>query len=326
MTTVQRQAYADKVEALGSLRAYEAIDVSSNVTERVAELFFEDGDRVKKGDLLVRLEDAEELAAMKANEAELAETEREIRRLERLVEQGAVSEVRLEEFLTRREVARQRIAEAKAQISDRQITAPFDGVLGFREVSPGAMLSPEDRIATLDVLNPLKLDFTVPETFLSDLQPGLNIVAQSDAYPNQGFAGTVTQVDTRVNPITRSATVRAEMPNPDAELRPGMLMTIELAKNPQDSLSIPERALVSVQSNHFVFVVDTPQADSSQVTRVGVKIGRRIPGYVEIVEGLEEGQTIVTDGLIGLLSGPTVEIIGDFTSPAEPYQPETPSS
>lgn len=326
VATVQKESYADKVEALGSLRAYEAISLSSNVTERVAEIFFDDGDQVQQGDLLVRLEDAEEVAAMKANEAEMAETEREIKRLERLVEQGAVSEVRLEEYFTQRDIAQQRIEEARAQIQDRHIKAPFDGVLGFRMVSAGAMLSPTDTIATLDVLDPLKLDFTVPETFLSDLKPGLEIVARSDAFPETNFTGKVTQIDTRVNPVTRSVMVRSEIPNPDGRLRPGMLMTTVLEKNPQESLSIPERALVSVQTNHFVFVVNEPDSESPTVSRTPVTIGRRLPGYVEIKEGLEKGQTIVTDGLIGLPDGAAVEIIGKFEGPTEPYQPKATTS
>lgn len=319
-------AFFDQVEALGTVRALEAIDISSNVTERVAEVSFEDGERVSKGDLLVRLEDAEELASLEAAKAEEAEQEREIRRLEGLVSEGAVSEVRLEEYRTRRDIARQRVEEARAQIEDRRITAPFDGVLGFREVSPGALVTPGDLIATLDLLDPVKLDFSVPETFLSDLGPGLEIVARTEAYPETAFAGTVTRVDTRVNPVTRSVTVRAEIPNPDGLLRPGMLMTTTLAKNPEDSLRIPERAVVAVQSDQFVFVVTDPGGDGAPtVARTPVTLGRRVPGYVEVVEGLEAGARVVTDGLIGLADGAAVEVTGVFEGPAEAYRPSEPA-
>ncbi len=261
---VNTRTFADQVEALGTVRAEEAIDLSANVTERVAEVAFEDGDRVEKGDLLIRLEDAEEVAAMEAAKAEMAEQEREIKRLQGLVSEGAVSEVRLEEYRTRKEVAQQRVEEARAQITDRNIVAPFDGVLGFRRVSVGALVSPGDLIATLDILDPVKLDFTVPETFLNDLEPGQEIVAHTEAYPDAEFVGKVTRIDTRVNAVTRSITVRAEVPNPDLRLRPGMLMTTTLKKNPRESLSIPERAVISVQSNRYVYVVAHGQADSGR--------------------------------------------------------------
>ncbi len=315
-TRVDTRLFTDQVEALGTVRAREAIDLSANVTDRVAEVAFEDGDRVEKGDLLIRLEDAEENAMLEGAKAGLAEQEREIKRLESLVAEGAVSEVRLEEYRTRRDVARQRVEEAQAQIADRRIIAPFDGVLGFRRVSVGALVTPGDLIATLDILDPVKLDFTVPETFLNDLKPGQEITAITEAYPGESFTGEVTRIDTRVNLVTRSITVRAEIPNPDHRLRPGMLMTTTLRKNPRESLSIPERSLVSVQANHFAYVVEGTNARRATVT-----IGRRVPGYVEIIEGLEAGETVVTDGLLGLTDGAVVEVIGEFESPAEPYSP-----
>tara|TARA_R110002096_G_scaffold95425_2_gene213942 strand:- start:3818 stop:4915 length:1098 start_codon:yes stop_codon:yes gene_type:complete len=318
-TKVVDRWFADEFEALGTVRALEAIDLSSNVTERVASIHFEDGDAVEKGKLLVQLENSEEMAILRGAEAQEAEQEREIKRLEGLVQGGAVSEVRLEEHLTRRDIARQAVEEARAQIQDRQIKAPFDGVLGFRRVSAGALVEPGDLIATLDILDPVKLDFTVPETFLSDLKSGLELQAETEAFPGELFSGKVTQIDTRVNPVTRSATVRAEVPNPNNRLRPGMLMTTTLVKRRKQSLSVPERSLVSVLSDHFVFVLNGEET----VKRVKITIGRRVPGFVEVLAGLTKGDTIVTDGLIGLVDGRSVEITGTFDGPSEPYQPSS---
>ncbi len=321
-TPVVSRPFSDKVEALGTVRALEAINISASVTDRIDEMFFEDGDSVKKGTVLVKLEQTEEDAILAGAKAEQDEQEREIQRLQGLVKNGAVSEVRLEEYRTRRDIAIQRVKEVEAQISDRLIVAPFDGVLGFRRMSPGALVSPGELIATLDVLDPVKLDFTVPETFLSDLKSGLEITARTEAFPDDEFIGKVTHVDTRVNPITRSVTVRAEIPNSDRRLRPGMLMTTVLDKNPEKSLSIPERALVSVQAKHFVFGVNKDgDATSPTVSRIPVTIGRRLPGYVELLEGVTEGQTIVSDGLIGLVDGGAVEITGTFKGTAAPYRP-----
>lgn len=321
VATVESRSFSDQIEALGTVRALEATNISSSVTERVRSLHFEDGDVVKKGDLLVRLEDAEEVASLNVAKAQRAEQEREIQRLGDLVKEGAVSEVKLEEYLTRRDIADQRIAEAGALIADRQIKAPFDGVLGFRRVSDGALVGPGDLIVTLDMLDPIKLDFTVPETFLSDIRPGLKITAWAEPFPQTEFSGQVTQLDSRVNPITRSITVRAEIPNPGNRLRPGMLMTTDLEKNQRNSLSVPERAIVSLQSNHYVFVVQPGDPNKLAVARTEVKIGQRVPGYVEIVSGLEKGAQIVSDGLIGLVDGAEVEVVGQFDKPSAPYRP-----
>lgn len=319
-TKVVRRAFSDRVEALGTVRALEGIDLTSSVTDRVAELFFEDGDSAKKGDLLVRLEDAAERAALEAAKSTLIEQEREIERLKGLVENGAVSQVRLQEYETQADIAARRVEEAQAQIDDRNIRAPFDGVLGFRRISQGALVKPGDLIATFDVLDPVKLDFTVPETFLSSLENGLLIIANTEAYSDEDFSGKVVQVDTRVNPVTRSIMARAEIPNPDKRLRPGMLMTTVLENNPMNSLSVPERSLISVQSRHFVFVLNEETTPPS-VTRTLVELGRRQPGYLEILGGLEENAVIVTDGLVGLVDGAAVKVTGDFKGPAEPYQP-----
>lgn len=318
---VNRAQFADEVEALGTVRALESIDLSPNVTETVKKLHFEDGDFVKKGQLLAELNDTEEQAMLAAAQAQLAEPSREAERLRGLVKGGAVSEVRLQGYETQIDVARQKIEEIEAQITDRRIEAPFDGVLGFRRISVGALVSPGDVITTIDVLHPVKYDFTVPETFLSDLKPGLETVAYSDAWPDVEFRGKVTQIDSRVNPVTRSVTVRSELPNEDMKLRPGMLMTTVLAKNPSNSLAVPERSLVALQRNQFVFVVE--EIDGAKVARrVPIEVGRREPGIVEILSGVEEGQLVVTDGLLGLRDGAAVEVIGEFEGPAKPYTPE----
>lgn len=318
---VVERDFAEEIEALGTVHAMEAIELSANVTERVAEIFFEDGDRVEKGAPLARLDDNEEKARLAAARAHLAEQEREITRLKSLARDGAVSEVRLEEYETKRAIALQEVEEVQAQIEDRKINAPFSGVLGFRQISPGTLVSPGDVIATLDQLDPAKLDFTAPETFLSGLKPGTELEARTQTYPDEVFKAKITGVDTRVNPVTRSLTVRAQAPNPDFHLRPGMLISTHLTRNPRKALSIPERALVSVQSSHYVFVIENRQDKRATAGRRDVRTGQRLPGFVEITEGLAPGQEVVSDGLIGLSDGAAVEITGQFDSPAEPYRP-----
>ncbi len=318
--TVEERLFADEVEALGTVRAYEAIDLSANVTEQLTEIHFEDGEIVEKGALLAKLSDNEERAMLEGARVNLAEQEREVKRMQELVGQGAVSQVRLQEYLTARDLALQKIEEAKAQLADRTITAPFAGVLGFRRISVGALVSPGDVIATLDLIDTVKLDFAVPETFLGDLSPQMVIQARSSAFPREVFEGTVTNIESRINPVTRSVMVRAEIPNPEAKLRAGMLLTTRVKKNPSTSPAIPERALVSVQTKHFAFLINETE-EGTTVSRVPVGIGRRQPGYVEILDGLQTGQRVVSDGLIGLGDGAVVTVSGEFQGPAEPYTP-----
>lgn len=317
---VATREFSERVEALGTLTADESIEITANVTETVDELLFDDGQLVKKDQALTQLNHDEETAMLEAAQATLREQEREIARLQGLVKEGAVSEVRLEEYRTRRDIAEQRVQEVRAQLSDRRIVAPFSGQLGTRRVSPGALVRPGTVITTLDALERVKLDFTVAETFLSELELGLVIEAQSASYPGEKFEGKVTHIDPRLDPVTRSVTVRAVLPNPDLKLRPGMLMRVVLSSGPRQSPSIPERALMTQQSRHFVFVVDEAP-DGLVARRRAVEIGRRRPGYVEVLNGLQPGQRVVTDGLMGLADGKAVVVSGTFGGPSESYNP-----
>ncbi|YCM43919.1 efflux RND transporter periplasmic adaptor subunit [Verrucomicrobiaceae bacterium 227] len=318
--TVEMRTFADEVEALGTVRALEAIDISANVTETVTAVSFEDGQTVKKGAILAQLSDEEERAMLAGAEINLVEQEREVNRLRELANNGAVSRVRLQEYLTARDLALQKIEEAKAKIADRAIVAPFSGVLGFRQVSVGTLVSPGEVLATLDLIDTVKLDFSVPETFLGGLTPGEKISARSEAFPDRMFEGVVTDINARVNPITRSAIVRAEIPNPDHLLRPGMLLTTRIKKNPATSTTVPERALVSIQSRHSIFRIEG-EGEAATALETPVRIGRRIPGYVEVLEGLNDGDTIVVDGLLGIKDGSSLNIIGEANAPAPPYNP-----
>lgn len=326
--SIELSGFSETVEALGTIQAMEATEITANVSETVAELLFEDGQVVKAGELLARLTSDEEQAMLLAARANEAEQEREIKRLQGLVQDGAVPEVRLQEYQTRRDVARQQVREVEARLEDRQIRAPFAGVLGVRRVSVGALVNPGTVMATLDALDRVKLDFTVPETFLGELKEGQNIEAQSQAYPGTAFAGQVSHVDTRVNPVTRAVSVRALLDNSELKLRPGMLMRVVLRSRPRQSPTLPERGLVGLQNQHFVFqfTPDQTEAEAGSVRRQPVRLGGRKPGYVEIVEGLEPGAWVVTDGLLGLVDGARVVVKGRYQGPAPAYNPLNPET
>lgn len=315
--TVKKDNYATDIEAVGTVVADESTAIMPNVTETVTSLNFDDGQAVKKGDLLATLSDAEEQALLASAQSSLAEEEREIARLAALVKDGAAPEAKLQERQTMAEVARQKIREAEARLADRRIVAPFDGILGLRRISVGALVSPTTVIATLDKIDVVKIDFSVPETALPHLKLGTTISAHAAGARDKAYTGKLSQLDSRIDPVTRSVSARAEVPNPGRELKPGMLVNVRLAMEPRLSLSVPERALVPVGLRSYVFTIEGDKAK-----RTEVKTGRRKPGYLEIIDGVTEGQTIITDGIVGLQDGMAVKVTGEFAGPVAAFNPE----
>lgn len=314
---VRKESYATDIEAIGTVRAFESADIMPNVTERVTALNFEDGQSVKMGTALATLSDAEEQACLASAKSSLAEEEREIARLTTLVKEGAAPEARLQERQTLAEVAKQKIREAEARISDRRIVAPFDGVLGLRRISVGALVSPTTVIVTLDKIDVVKIDFSVPETALPHLKLGTVISAHAAAAREQVFTGKLANFDSRIDPVTRSVAARAEVVNPDHALKPGMLVMVNLAMEPRLSMSLPERAVVPVGTRAYVFTVVGDKA-----RRLEIKTGRRKPGYVEVLSGVSDGQTVIADGLVGLQDGMAVKVTGEFAGPVKAFNPE----
>ena len=203
-----------------------------------------------------------------------------------------------------RNITRQRIREVEARIRDRSIRAPFDGILGLRQVSVGALVEPGDLITTIEDLSRIKLDFNVPATHLGALQRGAVIHAYSSGWGNERFEGTVATIGTRIDPETRSVLVRAIIANPDMRLRPGLLMTVQLLNRQRQALMIPEEALVPVQRRHYVLTV----GEDRMVERKQVSIGQRQPGLVEITEGLLPGERVIVRGTTRVRPGQHVSV------------------
>lgn len=292
--TVSEEPFQSRVEALGGLRAWESVTITASVAETVAKLHFEDGEVVEEGRLLVTLKQDEEQAALREQQEFLAEQLREVRRLESLVKSNQVAETELDQRRTLAAIARSRIAQEKAKIDDRTLTAPFGGVLGLRQVSQGALVEPGQVITTLDDVSRMRLDFTVPARFLRFIQPGQQIEASTSAYI-QAFTGEVSAVNSRVDPVNRSITARAVFDNAEALLKPGMLMRVTVLGERRMTLLVPEESLISRSTDHYVWRVDGGTA-----TRVFVEIGDRRPGWVEVTAGLQAGDLVVRDGVARL--------------------------
>ncbi|MEL7029274.1 MAG: efflux RND transporter periplasmic adaptor subunit, partial [Pseudomonadota bacterium] len=199
---------------------------------------------------------------------------------------------------------------------DRLVRAPFPGVVGLRLVSPGALVRPGDEIATLDDVSSVKLDFSVPETLLSNLSQGIAVRAVSEAFPDEAFEGVVEFIDSRVDPVTRSIVVRSVLQNEDGKLRPGMLMTVRLIKDAREAPAAPELAVVAQGEDMFVFVLREASAAGEaadgppQVEMRRVELGQRRAGFIEVVSGLAEGERIVVEGVHRLRDGQAVRFAG----------------
>lgn len=291
--------WVDRIEALGTARANESVTITAKVTETVARVNFSDGDLVTEGKVLVDLTGRAEVASLEEAQANYTEALQQYRRQVELVEAGTIARSQLDSLVATRDAAKARMDAIRARLSDRVIVAPFAGLLGFRQVSPGTLVTPGTPIATLDDVSLIKLDFSVPERFLSTLASGQRVQAKSAAWPGKEFSGIVSNVGSRVDPVTRAVTVRAEIPNADLQLRPGMLLTVELLLPPRPAVVIPELALIQVGSEQSVFRVDAEGA----VAQVPVRSGARRRGVVEIVEGLEAGDRIVVEGVVKLRPG-----------------------
>jgi membrane fusion protein (multidrug efflux system) len=290
-----------EVEALGTVRARESVDITAKVADRVAAIHFEEGKHVKKGDILIELDNQEARADLAAAEAAERDSQSQYKRSQELFQTQALSEAQLDQLEATMLAAQARVAAARSRLNDRIITAPFNGRVGLRNVSLGSLASPGGVITTLDDLSTVKLDFAVPELFLSSLKPGLTIEAQSSAYPDTTFKGRVDSVDTRVDPTTRAIVVRALIDNRDSRLRPGMFMTLQLVRSAGQALMLPESALVPEDTKQFVFVVAGQRAHKREIT-----IGRRRPGEVEVLKGVTEDEVVVVDGTLNLHDGTPV--------------------
>jgi membrane fusion protein, multidrug efflux system len=310
--------WKDQIQAIGTTQANESITISAKVTETVARINFADGEKVRAGDVLVELTGRAEVAALKEAQFAYKDAERQRERLSAIVKQGTVTQSQLDQQTAVRDQANARSEAIRARLSDRVILAPFSGLVGFRMISPGALVTPGTAITTLDDVSSLKLDFTVPEMQLAAVHIGDKVTASSSAYPGKIFQGDVVSIDSRIDPATRAIKVRARIENPDLTLRSGMLMATNLQARTRNALSVPEIAVQQQGAQAFVYRVD----GKNIAERVDVRVGARHDGMVEIIEGLNVSDAIVTDGSGRLRQGAAVKLMETDTTPVPPASSE----
>ncbi|MEN4904205.1 efflux RND transporter periplasmic adaptor subunit [Luteimonas sp. TWI1437] len=291
-TVTALRDWNDTVAALGTVKARESIMLTAKVSETVQRVHFDSGDDVDAGMVLVTLTGGQQQAALEAAEAAAIEAEQQYRRGAGLVDQQLIARASLDTLRATRDAARANVAEMRANVGDRTIRAPFAGVLGIRQVSPGALVTPGTAIATLDDISTVYVDFPVPETRLAAIAPGQRVFGRSAAYPADEFEGVVQTIDARVDANTRAVTVRGAFGNPDRRLRPGMLIQVRLQQRTRQALMVPEIAVIQVGRDTFVYRV----REDETVEQAPVEIGVRQDGLAELVEGLTPGERIVLDG------------------------------
>ena len=299
---VREQDWDDTLRALGTVRAREAVTVTAKVSETVQQVHFESGQQVARGAALVTLSGQQQQAALAAADATLKEAEQQYRRQEQLAQQQLVAHASLDSARATRDAARAQAAQVRANLSDRVIRAPFAGVLGIRQVSPGALVTPGTVIATLDDIARVYVDFPVPETELAGVAPGQALVGRAGAYPGRGFDGSVATVSARLDAGTRAATVRGDFANPDGQLKPGMLVDVALVRGTRAALVVPELAVQQIGTETFVWRVKP----DGTVEKADVVVGGRIPGKVMLKDGIRAGERIVVEGTGKLQPGSKV--------------------
>ncbi|MCU0758773.1 MAG: efflux RND transporter periplasmic adaptor subunit [Steroidobacteraceae bacterium] len=298
---VREQPLASELQALGTARANESVEVSSKTSNVVTAVRFRDGQRVQRGQVLVELDSAQARADLAAAQAALTDSSSQLTRSRELLPTQALSKSQFDQVVATQKADEARVAAARARLEDTVIRAPFSGRVGLRRISVGSLINPGTVITTLDDSSVMKVDFAVPEVNLSQLREGLSLTATSTAWPGRRFSGRVTSVDSRIDPVSRSVVVRAEVPNPEALLKPGMFLNVEIVRDRRTALVVPEEALVPEQDRQYVFVVDGGTAQRREV-----RIGARSPGSVEILAGLAAGERVIVEGTVKVREGGAV--------------------
>ena len=308
------QRVVSRINAIGTLQAIKGVDIASQVAGVVTEIHLESGSVVRKGDKLVQLDTAVERADLESNIATLKQAELELKRQRQLERRGVAAEVKLEAAIAARDSAAAAVQRTRAIIAQKSIMAPFDGVLGLRKVDLGQYVSPGMSLVTLQSLDPINVDFPVPEQYIGRLHDGQTIELTVDSYPGNTFRGTIEALDARVSKETRTLQVRGRLTNPDHKLLPGMFANVRvLAGAPTDVVTVPRTAVTYSLYGDTVYVVKRAKAPAGTAPaliaeRRRVTVGEIYGERVVLADGVKDGERVVTTGQIKLRPGTEIRI------------------
>ena len=292
------------LEFIGTAVSNESVDITSSVAQKVTEINFSDCDFVKKGDVLVRQNIDKQKTVKKQAEINLQEQQRELARITALRKRKVIAAKEFDLQNTRVQDAQAKLAEVEEEIRERTIVAPFDGMLGLRKISVGALLSPGTVITTIDDIKKIKVDFSVPEKYLSLITTGCKIEATSIALPGKKFFGTVQAVSPRISSASRSISVRGIIENNDYLLRSGMMLNVTIEMQDRNAIQVQESAILNVGEKHYVYVVDS----QNKAKQREIEIGERRDHLVEVTKGLTSSDTVIIDGVVKISDGDVVKI------------------
>ena len=305
----EARVFSSRIEALGTLEPRERVVLTANAADRVTGVFFEDGQRVAKGKVLMTLVNEEENAQLASARASEANAKLVFERNQRLASAEAVAQLELERTRSAYDAALANVGAVQARLRDRVLVAPFSGVLGFRQVSVGAFVSPGQAVATLIDDSQMRLEFGVPSIYLADLRPGLEINAVTKDIPGRTFVGKLTSIDNVIDPVTLAVKVRATLPNADGVLKAGSSMSVQLVSKPRSSLAVSEISVIAEGSKTYVYVVDQSKKPAT-AAKTEVTLGTRERGTVEVLTGLKSGDIVVTDGVLKVRPNSPVVVRG----------------
>lgn len=310
---VAASGFQDEVAAVGSLKSNESVVLRPEIAGRIAAIHLREGLPAAKGAVLVALDAATQAAELRQAEANLALSQANFKRTEDLYQKKFVAERARDEAGANLKVLEAAVSLAQAKLQKTQIRAPFAGTVGIRNVSVGDYVKEGQELINIEDIGSLKVDFRLPESYLSRLQKGQAVELSADAMPGQTFKGVLDAIDPLLDASGRAISLRARLANPELKLRPGMFVRVRLAfGGERQGLALPEEALVPAGNDNFVFKVAEGKAQ-----RVKVKIGQRRGATVEIVEGLKAGDEVVTAGQLKLRDGVPVKATASNAEGAE---------
>ena len=313
-TTVAMAKLPQAIAAVGSLRSDETVIVRPEIAGRIAQILFREGERVKKGDVLVKLDDSVQQADLDKARANLTLSKSKFDRAVDLRKQGFISTQARDEAENIFKVAQADVEIMQARTAKLVLSAPFSGTVGLRSVSVGDYVKEGQDIVNLESVDPLKVDFRVPEMALSQVRDGQTLQVTLDAIPDRAYDGRIVAINPLIDANGRAVVIRAQVANRDGKLRPGMFARVRLfTSEARDSAMIPEESLFPVGEDKYVYkVVD------GKALRQKVEIGQRRDGKVEVVSGLAAADVVVTAGHLKIRDGAAVTVAAQPAPPTKP--------
>lgn len=312
--SIGTETFADRVEAIGSIRANQAVAIVAEAAGRVSEINFRAGQSVAKGDLLVQLDNRDQAIALNEASAAFTEASAAYERQQALAKSKVATVATLEQARAVYLKTQAMVERAKRDLERQRITAPFDGVVGLSRTDVGAWVVSSEVLTTLDDLKTVEIEFQLPERLLGRIKTGQSIDAATPAFAGRAFIGTIADIDTRVDPASRAFTVRARIANEDLALKPGMFVNVTVTLEEKVAVAVPEGAVMALGRETYVFVLDDGKAQR-RVIQLGLRDGS---GHVEVIDGLGQGEQVISSGVQTLTDGSQVNVLKGAVADAKP--------